>query len=900
MTSRAAYLVCCALLTGRVLGEDLSKLPPAEQSALTTARTRMLRGNYEEARTVYADLAKSAKSDMSRIAAAIGLAQLDRAQGEYDQAESTLTGAIQSLAGHSDLLAHRADLRYFRGRWEEARRDAEAALAKHPDHFLARWVIARIARDSGELTQAADAMRWFVRAYTQASDEDRDITDPDMLAIVGQAGTEHARWNRLPRQFSFILEEIYGDIIKTDRNYWMAEDLAGRLLLEKYNKAEAEEAFDNALKINPKAVEPHIGKGWLCIQTYELKEAETYAERALSLNPRHPEALRLRTELDLIAGDVKAAQRRLAVARQVNPRDEAVLGKLAACGILNRKPEAVEEMVREVERFDSKPAIFYLALGETLDERKLWAQAEGYLKKAVELRPHLPAPRVALAMLYLRLGREAEARPLLDEAAKADPFNVRVFNSRKVLSHLDQYTTIETPHYIVRFDPTQDRVLAEFIADYLEEVHGELKRQFQYEPPGKTLFELFSNHEMFSGRTIALPDLHTIGACTGKIVTMASPNAKELGRRFNWGRVIRHELVHVFNLAQSDFQVPHWLTEGLAVRNEGGSRLPQWLTILRERLADNQLLNLDTITLAFVRPKNHEEWSLAYSQSQLYVEYLIQTYGEMSVGKLLEGFRDGSDTTAVLQRILNTAKTTFESGYRRYVAEIIQQSTGLTPTRPEPAFSLAELEKAYRQNPSDREVAARLAEKYALAGKTREASQLVDGVLAEQPRHPRAVSVKARLLSREKKDDLARQLLEGALLESPDDPRLLLALGKLYNSAREWDKAARVFERGRKIAPLEANWLEILAPIYAETKQKTPLIDVLTDLAMQDPDNLSARFKLAELHHEASDFALAERWSREVLFIDVFHQQARSILLNALRQQGKDAEANRLSKRFQQ
>ena len=33
--------------------------------------------------------------------------------------------------------------------------------------------------------------------------------------------------------------------------------------------------------------------------------------------------------------------------------------------------------------------------------------------------------------------------------------------------------------------------------------------------------------------------------------------------------MIRHELVHIFNLEQTKFQVPHWFTEGLAVRYEG-------------------------------------------------------------------------------------------------------------------------------------------------------------------------------------------------------------------------------------------------------------------------------------------------------------------------------------------
>lgn len=891
---RTAFLAIAALLAFMSTRAD----EPAKDSAaaLKSARLRLLRGNYDEARAAYEELAKS---EATRPQAAIGLAVAWRAEGEYDKAAAVLDDAIKASPENPDLLANRADMHFFLGQWDEANKAAAAALAKNDGHFLARWVKARIARDSGDLSAAGEQMRWFVRAYTQASNDDKDITDSDLLAIVGQAGAEHARWNNLSKQFAFILEEVYGDIAKNDPTYWISEDLAGRMLLEKYNKAEAEDAFDNALKVNPKAVEPIVGKGWLCVQTFELKEAETYAERALAQNPRHPEALRLRAELDIIAGDVSAATRRLAAARAVNPRDEAVLGKLAACFILAKKPEAVADVVKFVESFDSKPAAFYFALGETLDDRKLWLQSEEYLKKAAELRPNLPASKAALAMLYLRLGREADARPLLDEAYKADPFNVRVFNSRKVLTHLDKYATIETPHYTVRYDPAADRVLAEFIAEYLEENHAELKRMFNFEPQGKTLFEVFSNHEMFSGRTVALPDLHTIGACTGKVVTMASPHSKELGRLFNWARVIRHELVHVFNLAQSDFQVPHWLTEGLAVRNEGGVRSPQWTNSLRERIATDSLLNLDNIMLAFVRPKNHEEWSLAYSQSQLYVEYMTKTLGEESVGKLLDAFKTGADTGELLKSVLKVDKAAFEAGYRKYVEEVVKASSGTKPPKAEKAMTLTQLEKAHKDAPDDLDITARLAEKFVQSGKTRDAGKLADEVLAKQATHPLASVVKARILVRDKDDAGAKTLLEAAIAASPEDHRLLLALGKLHVAAKEWEQAAKLLELGRKLAPLEGNWLEQLSQIYGETKQSPELISVLTELAAQDPDTLPVRLKLAKLYRESKRFPETEHWAREVLFIDVKHEEGRTILLEALREQKKDAEADKLVKRYE-
>ena len=64
---------------------------------------------------------------------------------------------------------------------------------------------------------------------------------------------------------------------------------------------------------------------------------------------------------------------------------------------------------------------------------------------------------------------------------------------------------------------------------------------------------------------------------------------------------------------------------------------------------------LRNILLAFVRPRNQEEWALAYCQSHLYVEYLIKNYGIESVGPMLDAFHDGMDTAAALQKALAEA-----------------------------------------------------------------------------------------------------------------------------------------------------------------------------------------------------------------------------------------------------
>jgi tetratricopeptide (TPR) repeat protein len=718
--------------------------------------------------------------------------------------------------------------------------------------------------------------------------------------LVALAGSENARWNNLSDQFKFILNEVYHDALKADPDLWPAEVQAGMMLLEKYNRPDANEAFDKALKISPKAADALVGKGQAALQRYDVKEAEGYADQALKVNPNHVGALRLKAEVYLIASDWATAESLLVKARTINPRDPLTLGRLAGVFFLQLRTPAFEQVVRDAEAADARPGQFYLELADCLDERKRFTQAEGYYKKAAELRPTLAGPRTGLGMLYLRLGKETEGREILAKAFAADPFNVRVANSIKVLKHLDKYATITTDHYLLRYDPEKDKVLAAFLAEYLEETHAELRRQFGYEPPDKVLIEVFSTHEMFSGRTVGLPDLHTIGACTGKVVAMASPKAKGVSRPFNWGRVVRHELTHIFNLAQTDFQVPHWLTEGLAVRNENMARPQQWTGILRDRMDSNTLFTLDTVMLGFVRPKNPDEWTLAYCQSQLYVEYLTKTYGEAAIAKLLESFRHGKDSTMALKEACGVEKAVFEKGYRAYLEELIR------PYRNRPAkmeeekqLTFAELEEAQKENPDDPDLAARLADQYFRRGKASDARKLVDLALSKKKGHVLAAVVKSRLLQRAGDDEAARGVLEDALKENPDESRLLLALGRLYTEAKDWAAATRVLEHGRKVAPIDGDWLDQLARIYKETSDAEKLLSVLTEVVAHDPDELDGRVRLAKTHLEAGRAAEAEKVAKDALCIDVLYEEARAILIEALTKQSKMAEVEKLKKRFE-
>ena len=118
-------------------------------------------------------------------------------------------------------------------------------------------------------------------------------------------------------------------------------------------------------------------------------------------------------------------------------------------------------------------------------------------------------------------------------------------------------------------DPKQDELLGKYMSRYLEQIHGDMTKRFGYTPPGLTQIEILNSHKWFSGRTTGLPFIPTVGACTGKVVALASPKNDASPSTGRQACSNPHELAHVITLQQTEFNIPHWYMKALAVGSEG-------------------------------------------------------------------------------------------------------------------------------------------------------------------------------------------------------------------------------------------------------------------------------------------------------------------------------------------
>lgn len=284
--------------------------------------------------------------------------------------------------------------------------------------------------------------------------------------------------------------------------------------------------------------------------------------------------------------------------------------------------------------------------------------------------------------------------------------------------------------------------------------------------------------------------------------------------------MLKHELVHVITLQQTNFNIPHWYTEALAIWSEGGSRPQPWSELLVTRLAEKRLFNLDTINFGFTRPTSSDDWPLAYCQAELYLEYMLDGRNEQTLRDWLAAYRDGLTTGESIRRGFGMSLERFEEGYTDYLKKIAAAMAGIEPKSQE---AFPDLLQALREAPADANVGAKVAEGYLRRGA-----------------YPEALAAKDYQAA----GDWANQALKIDVSNAGVHCAFAESLLRRHN----YRQAIEEFEAAVELAPHE------LQPRFA-----------LADACLQDGDARKARQVLVDLLRIAPDFPGAEPMLESVL-----------------------------------
>ncbi|HEX5504565.1 MAG TPA: peptidase MA family metallohydrolase [Thermomicrobiales bacterium] len=135
----------------------------------------------------------------------------------------------------------------------------------------------------------------------------------------------------------------------------------------------------------------------------------------------------------------------------------------------------------------------------------------------------------------------------------------------------------------------------------------------------------------------------------GLIVTGIQPGG---GAAAEVRRVIPHEMSHQLLYQATDNPYggpPHWLDEGLAVYNQETPD-SEFGTMLQQAVRDGALIPVRALNSNF--PLDPDQALLSYAESLSVVQFIVKTYGDAQLGRLLTSFKNELSYDEALQATL--------------------------------------------------------------------------------------------------------------------------------------------------------------------------------------------------------------------------------------------------------
>jgi Flp pilus assembly protein TadD len=412
------------------------------------------------------------------------------------------------------------------------------------------------------------------------------------------------------------------------------------MLLEKHQDAEAMRSYRAALEADPAWVRAHLGVS-RALEDEDTVAAEAALETAGSLAPNHPDVWLLTAERHLLAEDRTRATEALDKVAAVRPGTYEEIALRAAVTYANGDIAAADAIVARAVAANPTFIEGYLALGTQAARAYRFDDAAAYARKAVALEADHPAAHADLGVYLMRTGDEVVAREELERAFRLDPFDTVTFNMLQLLDTLDSFVEVESGPFIFKFPKGDADVLTPYAIPLANQAYKTFSERYGFTPTGPILVEVFAKHDDFAVRTLGLPGLQfALGACFGRVITMASPKARQPGT-FSWQATLWHEIAHVFSLQASDYKVPRWLTEGISVfeehrYNKAWGR-EQALDFARA-LAMKRTFGVKGLPNAFERP---QDLSMAYFEASLLTEHLVALNGDAGLRALLSAYAAG-------------------------------------------------------------------------------------------------------------------------------------------------------------------------------------------------------------------------------------------------------------------
>jgi Flp pilus assembly protein TadD len=570
-----------------------------------------------------------------------------------------------------------------------------------------------------------------------------------------------------------------------------------------------------------------------------------------------------------------------------NPTDREARGYSAAACYLTADSSGYH---REVKRLlDQDPGYMevFLDLARILEQSRRNDEAIALYRRVLARDPENAEALTGLGLLAMREGNEEEARGFLERGFKGDAYNIRAFNQLELLDKMDTFAVFAGKHFTLRVDAGADTLLVPLLEERLNRIYDDLVPEHGWTPPVPTVVEVFPDHEWFSARVTGFPWLGGIPAvCFGHVVAMDSP--RTLSGSSNWEQILRHEFGHVLALGMTDKKVPFWFTEGLSVHLEEYPRGLPWDQNLVAAYVDNELVPVDSLTLAFTRPRDFDQRLLAYHESGLIIDDLVARKGWKVIPALLRAFGDGKDLPEALREEVGESYEEFAA----HAMEVVRAQAAALPVWPSASKErVTRLAARGGKASQDPRVLEQLGMSSIQIGEFGEAADIARSLLAHEPANVRARVMLGLAARQNGQPDSARTWLEDALAGGTRDIQAYMALAGLAVEARDTTGALARYAQALDIYPYLPDAHKSRARLFLAAGDTAAAIGEYERLIAKDDAQGETAIDLARLELARGDAAGAARALEYAVCVLPLEADVEALRGQAYLLDGRDREA---------
>ncbi len=824
---------------GLVLLLALTDLAGAD---LTTGRDKLAAGDYK---TAIAELSKVSGKD--RSTARVMLARAQMATGDYAAAEQTLA----PLATGKDPAAveariARADLRKMTGKLGEARRDLEALFKDRPDDRAVRTELGKLRALQGD-NLGAKAL--FDKTIAESDANKLDLDNAIDMIQLAEAAKHTGQYK--------LANDAYREAVKLDPRQTDAGVAWADLFLQKYAAQLAEQTLEDVFKINPNHPDGHAAMAEVIMETrYDLAAVKHHLDKVFEINPKNARGLKVRAAIEIDGNQWDAAHKTLDQVLAINKEDVEALSMKATIAWLRDDVKLYQAEKDKVFAINPKYADLYRIVSRSAVREHRYVEAIELEKEAVKIKPDYYEAMAGAGLGYLRLGMEKEGIEWLDKSWAGDQYNVRTYNTRNLFRNTipKEYQVANTKNFRIRYHNEDRAVFARYLEPTMERAFEDMVKRYGFRPKTPITLELYADRNDYGIRTVGLPDLGALGVCFGLVITALAPSTGDL----NWGMVMWHELGHVFAIQLSNSRVPRWFTEGLS-EYETLIAHPHWRrendNDLYGAMLNGTLPSIGALNSEFMQPDQNAV-VVAYYQSAVTMEWLIQTFGFKIVPEALKLFGKGKETPEVLKTVTGKTIAQLDTEFRKYLEIRLKPYAG-TYKLPTKGFDdVTKLEIAADAAPKDGKARANVALGHYYAGEAEKAQSNANAALALDPKQPIARFILAEIAVHKNDAAKAKQMYTALAADGFDNADLRARLAQIAENEGNAADLEKHLCAAKKLDPERSFAYQELAELYEKKGDTKRALQELEHYAMLE------QMELAPLKKLMTEYAKQKNWPK--------------------------------------